>query len=80
MSEKSLEPAHEETVRAGLFGVMRQTPAIPGAVPATLTISRAGTSGRGVVTVSDLAPESVSPSQIGHEGIRYSSIKPATPS
>ena len=54
MAERSIQAAHEEIVRAGLFGVLRMTPALNSFKIVPFTISRAGTSGSSIESRSGL--------------------------
>ena len=54
LMEQSIQSAHEEIVRAGLFGILRRTPAANLLPIIPFTISKAGTSGPSAMSQSGL--------------------------
>jgi len=54
LAERSIQPAHDEIIRAGLFGVLKSLPVSNPVVTIPFTISRTGTGGPSVVSHSGL--------------------------
>jgi hypothetical protein len=57
LAERSIQSAHEEILRAGLFGVLRRTPAVNPVLTIPFTILKTGTGGQAPVSQSALILE-----------------------
>ncbi len=54
LAERSIQPAHDEIVRAGLFGILRMSPAWNPLLTIPFTISKTGSSGPSTQSQSGL--------------------------